>query len=124
MHPKIICDWISASWYFVATVPMDKVVSGKYWRVRDQEVAIERPDGSRVNAIANIRPLKNKRREVTGAINCFYDLSERKVLEQIAARPAAIGESSHDAILPGSWYCLPKLRNLGADPNMCHGTLK
>jgi hypothetical protein len=24
MHPKIICDWISASWYFVATVPMGK----------------------------------------------------------------------------------------------------
>jgi hypothetical protein len=70
MHPKI-CGWISASWYFVATVPMDKVVSGKILEVRDQEVAIERPDGSRVTAVVNIRPLKNKRGQVTGAVNCF-----------------------------------------------------
>jgi PAS domain S-box-containing protein len=30
----------------------------------------------------NIRPLKNQRGEVTGAINCFYDITERKQAEE------------------------------------------
>src|SRR6185436_16108133 len=29
----------------------------------------------------NIRPLKNSRGEITGAINCFYNITERRVLE-------------------------------------------
>jgi signal transduction histidine kinase len=41
-------------------------------------VLIERSDGSRVTVVVNIRPLKNQRGEVTGAINCFYDITERK----------------------------------------------
>src|SRR6185437_841568 len=45
------------------------------------EVLIERPDGSRVTVVVNIRSLKNERGEVTGAINCFYDISERKHAE-------------------------------------------
>ena len=57
--------------------PMAEVVSGKIPEVRDAEVLIERPDGSRITVIVNIRPLKNQRGEVTGAINCFYDITER-----------------------------------------------
>ena len=60
---------------------MAEVVSGTISEVRDAEVLIERPDGSRVTVIVNIRPLKNQRGEVTGAINCFYDITERKRLE-------------------------------------------
>jgi PAS domain S-box-containing protein len=62
--------------------PMAQVVSGKMAEARDQEVLIERPDGSRVTVIVNIRPLTNQRGEVTGAINCFYDITERKRLEE------------------------------------------
>jgi PAS domain S-box-containing protein len=62
--------------------PMAQVVSGRMAEVRDQEVLIERPDGSRVTVIVNIRPLTNQRGEVTGAINCFYDITERKRLEE------------------------------------------
>ncbi len=51
--------------------PMADVVDGRLTEVRDQEVLIERPDGTRVTVL-----------EVTGAINCFYDISERKQLEQ------------------------------------------
>ena len=58
--------------------PMAAVLNGKMPEVRDGEVMIERPDGSRVTCIVNIRPLKNQRGEITGAINCFYDVSERK----------------------------------------------
>ena len=61
--------------------PMAEVVSGRISAVYDGEVHIERPDGSHVTVLVNIRPLKNDRGEVTGAINCFYDITERKQME-------------------------------------------
>jgi PAS domain S-box-containing protein len=51
--------------------PMAEVVSGKIPAVRDAEVLIERPGGSRVVVVVNIHPLKNERGEIAGAINCF-----------------------------------------------------
>lgn len=61
--------------------PMAKVVSGKISEARDAEVLIARPDGTQVTVIVNIRPLKDQDGEITGAINCFYDISERKQAE-------------------------------------------
>lgn len=48
---------------------------------RNAEVVMERSDGSRCTAMVNIRPLKDHRGEIQGAINCFQDISARKVLE-------------------------------------------
>ena len=62
--------------------PMAEVVVGTLSEVRDAEVVIERPDGTRVTVIVNIRPLKNVHGEITGAINCFYDITERKQIEE------------------------------------------
>jgi PAS domain S-box-containing protein len=62
--------------------PMAWVVSGKVSEVNDEEVIVERPDGSRVTAMVNIRSLKNECGEVTGAINCAYDITERKHVEE------------------------------------------
>ncbi len=62
--------------------PMADVLSGKIPEARDVEVHVERPDGTRITAVVNIRPLKNQRGEVTGAINSFFDISERKMAEQ------------------------------------------
>jgi PAS domain S-box-containing protein len=62
--------------------PMAWVVSGKMSEVVDEEVIVERPDGSRVTAVVNIRPLRNERGEVIGAINCAYDITERKHIEE------------------------------------------
>ena len=62
--------------------PMAEVLSGRISEVRDAEVLIERPDGSRATVLVNIRPLKNQHGDVTGAINCFFDISERKKDEQ------------------------------------------
>ena len=60
---------------------MAEVLSGKIPHARDAEVRIKRPDGSRVTVVVNIRPLKNERGEITGAINCFFDITERKQAE-------------------------------------------
>jgi PAS domain S-box-containing protein len=62
--------------------PMARVISGEIPAVHDEETIVERADGSRVNAIINIRPLKNERGEVTGAINCGFDITERKHAEE------------------------------------------
>ena len=62
--------------------PMAEVVAGTVSEVRDGEVLIERPDGTRVTVVVNIQPLKDQRGEVTGAINCFYDITERKRAEE------------------------------------------
>jgi PAS domain S-box-containing protein len=62
--------------------PMAEVLSGAIPYVHEGEVHIERPDGSRVVVIVAIRPLKNQQGEITGAINCFYDITERKRMEE------------------------------------------
>ncbi len=49
--------------------------------VRDQEVLIERPDGSRGVALVNIEALRDTDGKVVGAVNCFQDISERKRAE-------------------------------------------
>src|SRR5436853_5145493 len=69
--------------------PMAEVLAGKITAAHDTEVIIERPDRSRVVVLVNIRPLKNERGEVTGAINCFYDITARKRAE------AALRESKN-----------------------------
>jgi PAS domain S-box-containing protein len=61
--------------------PMAEVLSGKIPEARDMEVQIERPDGSRITVLVNIRVLKNERGEITGAINCFADITAVKEVE-------------------------------------------
>jgi PAS domain S-box-containing protein len=58
--------------------PMARVLSGEIPGARDAEVVIERRDGSKITCIANIVALKNEQGEITGAINSFYDITERK----------------------------------------------
>ncbi len=48
---------------------------------RNAEVIIERPDGSRFNALVNIRPLKDHDGRIQGAINCFQDITAHKQAE-------------------------------------------
>jgi PAS domain S-box-containing protein len=67
--------------------------------VREQEVHIERPNGSRGIALVNIEAIKDGGGDIVGAINCFQDVTERKRAEDAALRLAAIVESSDDAIV-------------------------
>ena len=61
--------------------PVAAVLSGQTPAARDVEVIVERPDGSKITVIANIVPLKNNQAEVTGAIICLYDITERSRME-------------------------------------------
>lgn len=53
---------------------------------RNTEVVIERPDGSRLTALVNIRALKDHRGRIQGAINCFQDISAYKAMEEEVRR--------------------------------------
>src|SRR6266850_2010834 len=49
---------------------------------RDLEVVIERPDGSCITVLVNIVPLRDVDGELTGAMNCFQDITDRKRAEE------------------------------------------
>lgn len=63
------------------TCPMADAVNGGV-ETRNAEVVIERPDGSEITALVNIRPLHDEEGRLQGAINCFQDISARKALEE------------------------------------------
>jgi PAS domain S-box-containing protein len=67
--------------------------------VRAQEVHIERPNGMRGIALVYIEAIKDSDGNITGAVNCFQDVTERRHAEDAALRLAAIVESSDDAIV-------------------------
>ena len=48
----------------------------------DQEVIIERPDGSRVTVLVNIKPIIAEDGSQIGAVNCFHDISRLKAAER------------------------------------------
>jgi PAS domain S-box-containing protein len=50
--------------------------------VRQQEVHIERPDGSRGIALVDIEAIKDGDETIVGAVNCFQDITERRQAEQ------------------------------------------
>jgi PAS domain S-box-containing protein len=67
--------------------------------VHEQEVVIERPDGSRVTVSVHIDPIRDERGAIVGVVNFFHDISERKQAERSTALLAAIVDSSDDAIV-------------------------
>lgn len=53
---------------------------------RDIEATVERPDGSRIDILANIEPLRDEAGELIGAVTCFQDVTEVKRTLQRADR--------------------------------------
>ena len=62
--------------------PMARMLGGETLEPHELEILVERPDGARRNVIAHPLPLKNERGEIIGAINCLYDITERKQAEE------------------------------------------
>ncbi|WGO91252.1 PAS domain S-box protein [Pseudomonas viciae] len=58
---------------------------------RNQEVLIQRPDGSRFVALMNIRALKDREGAIQGAINCFQDVSAHHAMaEELRCKSAEL----------------------------------
>jgi len=80
--------------------PVVAVLNGTVPEARNVEVVIERRKGSQITAIANFVPLRNVRGEITGAINSFFDITERKQAEE-ALRQARTLLAEHADHLEG-----------------------
>ncbi len=64
--------------------------------VENQEVILERPDGSRVTVLVNPTPLWDELGEVCGAVNCMVDITERKHAEEaLKTKEAQLAHISH-----------------------------
>lgn len=62
--------------------PMARMLAGETLEPHELEILVERPDGVRRNVLAHPLPLKNERGEIVAAINCLYDITERKQAEE------------------------------------------
>jgi signal transduction histidine kinase/CheY-like chemotaxis protein len=78
-------------------------VSGTISEVRDAEVLIARPDGSRITVVVNIRPLKSQQGDITGAINCFHDITARKQAEEALRESRARLQFALGSAQIGDW---------------------
>jgi PAS domain S-box-containing protein len=61
--------------------PMARILKGEILDPQELEILIERPDGVRRSVIAHPLPIRNERGEIVEAINCLYDITERKQAE-------------------------------------------
>jgi PAS domain S-box-containing protein len=50
--------------------------------LRNQELVIGRPDGTRVPVLANVVPLRDSEGSMMGAVSCLQDITERKRAEE------------------------------------------
>jgi PAS domain S-box-containing protein len=81
-----------------AECPMARVLRGEEIKPEESEIIVERPDGLRKRVIAHPQPLKNECGEIVGAVNCLYDVTERKQAEIAVDRYRLLFSSARDAI--------------------------
>jgi PAS domain S-box-containing protein len=80
-----------------AETPMADVL--RHGGHRDEDVVIERPDGTRLTVRVSIAALRDAQGRIIGAVNAFQDVTERKRAEEAAAYLGAIVTSADDAIV-------------------------
>jgi PAS domain S-box-containing protein len=79
--------------------PMARALRGEKLTPKDLEIVVQRPDGKKRDVISAPKVVTDERGNIVGAINCLFDISERKRAETAAMRLGAIVQSSHDAIV-------------------------
>ena len=78
--------------------PTARALRGEKLTSKDLEIIIERPEGEKRDVIPAPRVLKDEGGKIVGAVNCLFDITERRQAEATAIRLAEVVESSHDAI--------------------------
>ena len=62
--------------------PMARALRGEKLEAKDLEILVERTDGERRNVVAAPWTFTNSDGEIIGAINCLFDITERKRVEE------------------------------------------
>ncbi|HUE98627.1 MAG TPA: PAS domain S-box protein [Anaerolineales bacterium] len=62
--------------------PMARALSGERLEPHEFEMLVERQDGRRRNVVAHPLVWKDEQGQVSGAINCLYDITDRKQAEE------------------------------------------
>ncbi len=83
--------------------------------IRGEEAIAERPDGSRVPFIPYPTPLFDESGTLAGAVNMLVDISDRRRVEELTQRLAAIVTSSEDAIVSKDLHSIVTSWNQGAE---------
>jgi PAS domain S-box-containing protein len=83
--------------------------------VRDQEIVIERPDGTRRSILPYPDPIRDTSGKIVGAVNMLLDITENKRAEEALRRLAAIVQSSDDAIISKDLNSIIASWNRGAE---------
>lgn len=106
-EPEIGKDQWCGSWKMYrpdgSPLPLDECPMAVCLRegraVRDEEIVIERPDGSRRHVLPHPESLFDASGAVMGAVNMLIDITERQEAERARAHLAAIVTSSDAAIV-------------------------
>ncbi|HTK37998.1 MAG TPA: PAS domain S-box protein, partial [Pyrinomonadaceae bacterium] len=79
--------------------PMARVLRGEKLEDGDDEILIERPDRARKVVIALPKPFKDERGNITGGINCLYDVTELKIAQRALIRAERRAANDYQALL-------------------------
>ena len=72
--------------------PMARILRGETLDPSELEIVVERHDGSRRLVIAHPLAVRNEHGKIVGAINCLYDLTDRKQAESRLALLAHVSD--------------------------------
>jgi PAS domain S-box-containing protein len=106
-RPEIGKDMWCGSWKIFSPegipIPLDACPMAITLRenrpIRDAEILVERPDGSRSLIRPYPSPLRDETGRLVGAVNILLDITAQRRGEEASARLAAIVTSSNDAIV-------------------------
>ena len=83
--------------------------------IPNQEIIIQRPDGSKRTVIPHPKAIMNDKGRIIGAVNMLVDITSRKHAEEDSAWLAAIIQSSEDAIISKTLQGIVTSWNPGAE---------
>jgi PAS domain S-box-containing protein len=70
---------------------------------RNEDVVIERPDGTRIHALVNINPIRDETGRITGAINAFQNTAALRQAQELLQEQQRILQLTTEAAQIGTW---------------------
>jgi PAS domain S-box-containing protein len=83
--------------------------------IPNQEIIVQRPDGSRRTVISHPKAIMNDQGRIIGAVNMLVDITSRKNAEEDSAWLTAIIQSSEDAVISKTLQGIVTSWNPGAE---------